>query len=610
MIKKIKKHKALSAIVVIVLIIIAFFIYKNMASSATQTTYYLEAVAKDSIVSTVSGAGQVSASSQVDIKPSVSGDLTKIFVTNNQEVKSGDLLIQLDNTDALKSVRDAQANLANAQLNLAKLKRGVLPEQLDSYKLQLGSANTSLTNAQNNLPIVTAKAQTDLQNLYDNSKNIIFDAYNKSNDSINRGLDGIMSNNGNSNAELSFLSADSQASTNASSEYLSALSALKNLKDIYNNYPTDQSGIDTAMLNSAKELNTVVQFFNSLRDALNLSIVTGSQTQDTLNGYKSSVSSMLTSANSSLTAITTQQKSIASQKITNSNNITTAQNQITSAQNSLAQAQNNYDLQTAPPDSITLQSQQISVSQAASSLANAQSKLADYSIKAPFDGIVTNLVSASGYSASNNTILASVITKQQIANITLNEIDAAKVKVGQKASLSFSAITDLEITGKVVQMDTIGTTAQGVVSYGAKIALDTQDERIKPGMSVSVSIITDSRINVLVVPSSAVKTSNGASYVQMLDNPVSADQATQGVVYAGTPKRQTVVIGLSDDTYTEIISGLNEGDQIITKTTTATKTTTSATAPSILQSVGGNRAGGATGGAVRATTGGGATRGN
>ena len=96
----------------------------------------------------------------------------------------------------------------------------------------------------------------------------------------------------------------------------------------------------------------------------------------------------------------------------------------------------------------------------------------------------------------------------------------------------------------------------------------------------------------------------------MLDNPVSADQATQGVVYAGTPKRQTVVIGLSDDTYTEIISGLNEGDQIITKTTTATKTTTSATAPSILQSVGGNRAGGATGGAVRATTGGGATRGN
>ena len=96
-----------------------------------------------------------------------------------------------------------------------------------------------------------------------------------------------------------------------------------------------------------------------------------------------------------------------------------------------------------------------------------------------------------------------------------------------------------------MEIDTIGTVSQGVVTYNVKIGFDTQDERVKPGMSVSTDIITDVRQDVLMVPNSAIKSS---SYVEALAN--------------GQPVREPVEIGLSNNTMTEIISGLNEGDKI------------------------------------------------
>ena len=98
-----------------------------------------------------------------------------------------------------------------------------------------------------------------------------------------------------------------------------------------------------------------------------------------------------------------------------------------------------------------------------------------------------------------------LITKQKIAEISLNEVDAAKVKVGQKVTLTFDAIDGLSITGEVSEIDALGTVSQGVVTYGVKIAFDTQDERVKSGMSVSAAIITDVKQNVLLVPNAAVK---------------------------------------------------------------------------------------------------------
>jgi len=116
---------------------------------------------------------------------------------------------------------------------------------------------------------------------------------------------------------------------------------------------------------------------------------------------------------------------------------------------------------------------------------------------------------------------------------------------------------------------------------------------------VNADIITAIKQNVLMVPNGAIKTQGGASYVQTFAAPLATPLAgAQGSPSPTPPKSQIVVTGISNATSTEIVSGLNVGDIIVTKTiasTTAASTTTS-TAPSILGGVGGA---GRTGGAVR-----------
>jgi len=145
-----------------------------------------------------------------------------------------------------------------------------------------------------------------------------------------------------------------------------------------------------------------------------------------------------------------------------------------------------------------------------------------------------------------------------------------------------------------------------------KLSFDTQDERVKTGMTVSVSIITDVKTDVLVVPNGAVKSQNGGgSYVEMFPSTDStgSPQAGSGQVilpaeaFTGqgfpstiAPRQQNVTTGLSNDTMTEIVDGLKEGDNVVTRTIAAT-TATTATAPSLFGG-GGNKTSG--GGAVRA----------
>jgi HlyD family secretion protein len=131
----------------------------------------------------------------------------------------------------------------------------------------------------------------------------------------------------------------------------------------------------------------------------------------------------------------------------------------------------------------------------------------------------------------------------------------------------------------VAEVDSVGTVSQGVVSYTVKITFDVQDARIKPGMTVNASIQTAVHNDVLIVPSSAVKTINGVSIVQVFDPAISQTGGTVGTVSATLPKQVEVTVGISDDTNVEIISGLTEGQQVVNRTITGTtKPATAATA--------------------------------
>lgn len=567
-------HKVLSTIIVIVVVAGGYFGIKTLTSGSAPTKYVLAAAQKGTLITSVSGSGQVAASDQLDIKPQVSGTVTNVAVGVGQQVKEGDLLFQIDSTDALKAVRDAQANLQASQISLEKLKE-------PATQLSLIQAQNSLIQAQQS----QQTAQDALTKSYDDAFNTISNTF-LDLPGVVSGLNDILNGTevlkGQANAyAYSDMIINQRPDIytfrdEVLASYQTALSAYnQNLQDYKNaNRSSATSTIDTLL---TETYNTTKLVSGAVKDTQNfLDIVDNTLTNYTnlkvpaiLSTHESNIQTYTGTTNTDLGNLLNIQNTIQSDE----NAITNAGLSVSAQSAALAQLK-------AGADPLDLQSQELDVQQKQNALSDAQQNLSYYSVRAPFDGVVAQVDVIKGDSASSGTAAVTLITSQKIAQVALNEIDVAKVQVGQKATLTFDALPDLTVAGQVAEIDTIGTVSQGVVSYNVQISFDTQDARVKPSMSVTANIVTGVDDNVLLVPNSAVKTQGNNSYVEVLNLPGGASAAnlsTQGVTSATLPQMQPVQVGNSNDTMTEITSGLNEGDLVVTRTITSGATTAAST---------------------------------
>jgi len=238
-----------------------------------------------------------------------------------------------------------------------------------------------------------------------------------------------------------------------------------------------------------------------------------------------------------------------------------------------------------------IKSAEIKVKEANLALDQAKENAMARIIKAPISGTITALniktgdeLGAASSSSARGSLMTITDLEKLFAKVSLNEIDMAKVKLDQKSTLSFDAIEDLTLTGIVSEIDSLGVITQGVVSYAVKIMLDGIDPRIKPGMSVSAAIITDVKTDAVMVPNGAVKSSNGSFYVEAPDETApesSTSESANGIILNNPPRRITVEIGLSNDTSTEIISGIKAGDPVISRTVANSIGQTTSRTPSL-----------------------------
>lgn len=242
--------------------------------------------------------------------------------------------------------------------------------------------------------------------------------------------------------------------------------------------------------------------------------------------------------------------------------------------------------------------QQQVIAQAQSSLSSSWLSYLQNSstIVAPTSGIVSNLTVAEGVSITSSSNTSNSISSQKMGKVTvlgahlqatvnLSEIDAVKVKPGQKVTLTLDAFPGKTFTGKVLIVDTNGSVSSGVTTYPAVISFDDAEADIYPNMAVTAKIITNVKNNVIVVPSGAVQTTNGLQTVRVLIN--------------GQETTEDVTVGNSSDTQTEITSGINEGDTVVTGVVNSAPQTTSGTTSIFGGSFGGARGGFGGGAAVR-----------
>jgi RND family efflux transporter MFP subunit len=264
--------------------------------------------------------------------------------------------------------------------------------------------------------------------------------------------------------------------------------------------------------------------------------------------------------------------------------------QVVSAQEQIKQAQASLSAAKAGSAQNRIKQQQVAtaratVAQSQAGLAYQQAQMDKAFIRTPISGTVLQLAQqegetiAAGLSAPTVIIVAD-LTRLQV-DAFVDETDIGRVKLGQRAEVTVDAYPDRPFSGRVEKIASSATLQENVVTYNVTIALSDPGELLKPDMTASVNITVEKREKVLAVPVDAVKQSAQGTTVTVMEQ-----QGKQTPIYKVVP----VEVGISDEQYTEITRGLQEG-QVVVLSGEVPGMTASKDAPRMPSLFGGGRGG-------------------
>ena len=489
-------------------------LHPKAAVAAAQTTTASVA----DVQSTVSASGTVLSPGDVGVSPSVSAQITNIYVKVGQHVTAGTLMAKLNDVTLLDSLNQAKASLATEQITFNSDKQAIANAQANVLQQQAINASNAttyqatLTAAQQKL---SADQTTATQNVAVYAANVATAKASLDNANLNyNNYEGLY---GPSGITLTFCNSINTINANCT-QLISDWNAVQSAQTSYNNSLVTQSQ------DLAKDQQTIVS---------DQAAVTSAQTSQTINLKKDAAS-------------------------------------LVSAQNSVVSAQNQYDLFKAQNgiDSDTPAATDFQVAQSA--IGVAQNNYNQAFIKAPVTGDVASISAVVGQIAPTSTVstvgsVSGFIVLTNVAGLEVSagfsESDAAKIIAGEQVSYSFTALPNAQATGKVVSVNLLPTTSQSATTYTAYFSIDGTVQGLKPGMTATVQVLVNDAPNALSVNPQAVTTSGlstGATSTGIV-NVVTTKNGKQ--VLTPTP----VVIGLIGDSLDQIISGIKAGDVLAIK---------------------------------------------
>jgi len=195
---------------------------------------------------------------------------------------------------------------------------------------------------------------------------------------------------------------------------------------------------------------------------------------------------------------------------------------------------------------------QVAVDQARASLDLAQLQLEGATITAPFDGTVAFVGAEIDEQVAPGTPMIILLdTSGFYVEVSVDEIDVGQVELEQEVRITLDAYPDEELPGHVDYISPVATEDLGAVSYRVRVCFDHTSVPPLSGMTANISIVTEHREDVLLVPSRAISVDrdSGLFYVDRLVD--------------GEIERVEIEIGIQDATYSEVLRGLEEGDQVV-----------------------------------------------
>lgn len=591
------------------LLVVLGIVYSVQAKKNAPAELTVATVEQKNLVQSVNETGTVEANIKLEYGFEKSGRVVALHKKVGDEVKKGDLIASIDGVSersnlaqSVALLRSAQAaldlrfagptsqNLQSAKASVEKARAGVMDAEANITKTELANvsslqqAERALETAQNNLRSVQGGENSKIVNdAYEDLVNSLKSAVTKLNDGLIEsdtilGLDNKFANDV---YEDMLGKLDSSAIEIAEGSYLTAKrqiafveSKIVGLTALSSHDSIDAAAhyMDNAILTLEKNLSDVKNVLNFTNSGNNL-------TQTTLSGLKTSILTAQSSLNATRIDISTSEQAVSSSR----NSLTTytiayekakqdfentkkqievqkslALSNVVSAKALLSQAEASLDSLTATPREVDIASLRAEVSRNQASVMNAQNEYNKTELKALTDGVISKFDTEVGETVSPSLPIVTILSNGLAVKVDISESEISKVKVQNKVTLTLDALgEDVPFSGIVSAIEPGETKVSGVVYYKTTVVLDTNQARIaevRPGMTANVSITTDTRENILVIPGRAVLEKEGTKIVRVVTEKKK-----------GKFEERTVTVGMKGNNgELEILSGLSKGQEVVT----------------------------------------------
>jgi len=462
--KWLKKHKKL-CIFLVIAIFLAILIGKFVSSvqEAAETMLSMmnrqetAAIEYRSLVESVSATGSVTSAGSKSVSAEVTGVKSlSVPVQTGDMVQEGDLLCLLDTADL-------EENLANSELSLSVAQRRT--------QLDLDSAQRSLTEA-------GISVQVDLSRMEEQVASALR-SYEEARETMNKAG----SSYGNAN--------------NNSAEIRKALEGyqarLARVHEQLNGQPDTAVSVSGGDAPDRAALEAESQRLEQLITEYQMKYSTA---QETERGLKSAYDQAVAAVNSAYDAYNRQ---LQSQEDAIRNGGSTLQNR----QDSVTSSRLN-----ASTSGMSDQQQ----------IDRYQEQIAACTVTAPISGVVTAVNLETGDHYNGGAIVTIEDISSYEVTVEIDEYDISRIREGQKVVIKTNGTGDLELEGKVISIAPRATAGSSSVTYTVKTSIDTPCEDLRMDMTAKLSIIINSRENVLTVPYAAVQTAeDGSFYVEVVD---------------------------------------------------------------------------------------------
>jgi HlyD family secretion protein len=501
--------------ILIVILVVAlvgagiYFVMQRRQTAAEQQFAILReaTVARDRISSTVNATGAIEPESLVTLTFGLGGTIVDVAAVRGQEVAEGDVLAQLDTDELALTVQQAEDALRIQELTMAqRVEGGPSPAQQASSQADIQAAEANVQVAQANL----ASAQAGLQQAQAQRAQLLAGA-----------------------TPGQIAQAEAQVSA--------ARQQQKQAQETYNK-TIECHTFTVPGTNQEDEicpgLGAPEEQARAALEAATLNLQAAEAALADLNNPAGPAD--IQAADAAIAGAAAQ--------------VQAAEGNVAAAEAQLARAQAAADLLVEGPSDEEAAILQAQVDSARTNLELAELRLRQAQLIAPMDGQVASVLIREGEQAAPGSP-AITLLNEAAYHITVNvdEIDIDRVEAGQPVSITLDALPDAPVEGVVSEIAPTSTSASGVVTYLVTINIDEgASANLRPGMSASAAITVDELADVLVVPNWAVRLNRetGEAFVLIRR----AD---------GTIEEVVVETGLRNEQFSEVVSGLSEGDVVV-----------------------------------------------